>query len=196
MSNTQPKKIIITALENELDKSLVPNDWLIFYSKIGKINATITTFAAIKNYNPQIIVNFGTAGAINSKKTGLIEVSSVVERDFCAMPFAKRGIVPFANQQSEFFSCDYQKIEPCICGTGDNFVSDHDPWLIENKIDIVDMELFAIAKTAQHFNIKWRSFKFISDNANSESAKTWQENVSDGGNLFIKALKKEFSQNF
>ena len=32
-----------------------------------------------------------------------------------------------------------------VCGTGDSFVTALDAWLTENAIDIVDMELFAIA---------------------------------------------------
>lgn len=190
MSKIQSQKIIITALENELAKDLVPDDWQIFYSKIGKINATICTLEIIKNYRPKIIVNFGTAGSLNPKLSGLVEISSVVERDFCAMPFAKRGVVPFDDQPDQFFSANHQQIKKCICGTGDNFVNQHDQWLLDNNIELVDMELFAIAKTANKFNIPWRSFKFVSDNADEKSPTNWQENVASGGKLFSDLIKK------
>ena len=189
MSKIQSQKIIITALESEFNKSLAPDGWQIFYSKIGKINATICTSEIIKNYQPKIIVNFGTAGSINSKLCGLVEISSVIERDFCAMPFAKRGVVPFDDQSAQFFSANHQQIKKCICGTGDNFVNQHDQWLVDNNVEVVDMELFAIAKTANKFNIPWRSFKFISDNADENSAKNWQENVANGAKLFSDFLK-------
>lgn len=190
MKKIQSQKIIITALENELEQSLIPNDWQIFYSKIGKINATISCMEIIKNYQPEIIINFGTVGSINPSLKGLVEISSVIERDFCAMPFAKRGEIPFADQPVEFFSQNHRNIKPCICGTGDNFVNEHDQWLIDNSVDVVDMELFAIAKTAGKFNTAWRSFKFISDSADENSAKNWQENVANGSKLFIDLISK------
>ena len=53
------------------------------------------------------------------------------------------------------------------------------------------MEAFALAKVCRHYNVPFISFKYITDNANEHSAKDWEENCSDGVQLFKdKILKK------
>ncbi|HBF55737.1 MAG TPA: 5'-methylthioadenosine nucleosidase, partial [Afipia sp.] len=72
---------------------------------------------------------------------------------------------------------------------GDSFVTSVDPWLVENNIDIVDMELFAIAHVCQRHNVPWRAFKFITDAADENAADHWNENVAGGEDLFWKVMK-------
>ena len=58
-------------------------------------------------------------------------------------------------------------------------------------IQVFDMEAFALAKVCRHYNVPFISFKYITDNANEHSAKDWEENCSDGVQLFKdKILKK------
>jgi len=51
------------------------------------------------------------------------------------------------------------------------------------------MELFAIATVAHQHGIPWQSFKYITDDANEESAKDWQAKVNHGQELFLEKLK-------
>ena len=44
-----------------------------------------------------------------------------------------------------------------------------DPWLLQHGVEVVDMELFAIASVCQREGIPWRSFKYISDHADRDS---------------------------
>lgn len=202
-------KIIICALPNELPKKMVLDDYQIIYSGVGKINATIATFQAIIDFNPSLIINFGTAGALDNKISGLVKISSVIQRDICAEPFAKRGEIPFNQYPNQYFASSFNqdstiansnnpnhnnnlvsnKILSGICATGDNFVNQHDQWLLDNNALVVDMELFAIAYTAFRLNTPWISFKYISDYANPDSNHEWQENVEKGSELFIDQLK-------
>ncbi len=78
-----------------------------------------------------------------------------------------------------------------ICGTGDSFVTAIDPWLVENNVGVVDMELFAIAAVCHHHNVPWRSFKYITDDANDDAADHWNSNVADGQDLFWAVLRRE-----
>jgi adenosylhomocysteine nucleosidase len=64
--------------------------------------------------------------------------------------------------------------------------------LIQKNIDVVDMELFAIAAVANEHQIPWLSFKYITDDANENSGNDWQEKMNLGGQLFLKELKKYF----
>ena len=47
------------------------------------------------------------------------------------------------------------------------------------------MELFALAAVCHRSGTPWRSFKFISDDANTESGNDWAANVRMGEQLFL-----------
>ena len=177
--------IIIAALESEIKARSLPDHIPIVYSGIGKINAAIATFQAIQRYQPQLIINFGTVGKINPTLSGLVTINKVIQRDISAEPLAPRGIVPLSSKPNEFIvnTAGY------VCGTGDSFVTQHDPWLTEQGVDVVDMELFAIAAISFEHNVNWISYKYISDAANEDSAHEWSSKVHHGEDLFLEQLK-------
>jgi adenosylhomocysteine nucleosidase len=178
--------LIITALESELKRDSLPNGVEIAYSGVGKINATIATSKAIAQYSPNQILNFGTVGKINVQLSGLIEIGKVIQRDMNAEPLAPRGKTPFCSLPSFYHALGGEY----ICGSGDSFVTAQDTWLISQKIDVVDMELFAIAAVAHQFNIPWRSYKYITDEANEDAGQDWHKRVNHGQELFLEVLTK------
>lgn len=182
-----PSIILIVALEDELDRAQLPADIPVVYSGVGKINAAIATSKAIYAYQPDLIVNFGTVGRINPAISGLIEIGKVIQRDMCAEPLAPRGIVPFSAKPNVF----HANVGAYTCGTGDSFVTQADAWLASNGVDVVDMELFAIAAVAHEFGIAWKSYKFISDDANGSSGDEWAGNVNLGATLFLDKFRKD-----
>ena len=177
--------IVIAALESEIKARSLPDHIPIVYSGIGKINAAIATFQAIQRYQPQLIINFGTVGKINPTLSGLVTINKVIQRDISAEPLAPRGIVPLSSKPNEFIV----NTTGYVCGTGDSFVTQHDPWLTEQGVDVVDMELFAIAAISFEHNVKWISYKYISDAANEDSAHEWSSKVHHGEDLFLEKLK-------
>jgi len=180
--------LIITALESELNRTSVPAHIPIIYSGIGKINAAIATFDAIHHHQPKMIINFGTAGGIHPNSAGLIEIKKVIQRDVLAQPLSPRGIVPFCDKPQQYVSHAGQH----TCATGDSFVTEHDPWLVSQEVDVVDMELFAIAAVAHHHDIPWMSLKFVSDRADEDSAKQWSESVNAGERAFIEFMRDNY----
>ena len=178
--------LIITALESELNKAALPPGVGLVYSGIGKINAAMTSFAAIHEFEPKRVINFGTAGTVKSDLQGLLEIGKVIQRDMLAEPLAPRGQTPFCSKPREYLSMSGEH----ICGSGDSFVTATDPWLLEQGIDVVDMELFSIAASAYHFNIPWQSFKYITDTANEDAGKDWHEKKNHGQELFLMRLKE------
>ena len=48
------------------------------------------------------------------------------------------------------------------------------PDLCREPVDLVDMELFPIAKICEHCKVPWCSFKLISDRAGGNAADNWQ----------------------
>jgi len=178
--------VIVVALETELDRRNLPSHIPVVYSGVGKVNAAIATFKAIKEFSPDFIIKFGTVGKINPNLTGLIPIGSVVQRDMNAEPLAPRGVVPFSDKPNKYVS----GMEGYVCGTGDSFVTAQDEWLIQNGVDVVDMELFAIASVAYDHNINWFAYGYISDAANDSSGQAWSKNVNDGERLFIEKLQE------
>lgn len=181
----QKKILIIVALESELPLADTPSGIEIIHCGVGKVNATAVTTAAIITRKPDLVINFGTAGKISTDIHGLVEVASVMQRDMMAMPLAARGVTPFSNDASTLSS----GVDGVCCGTGDNFVTAADTWFVENGIDVVDMELFAIAHTCNRYDVPWRAFKYISDDANDAAAEDWSSNVRKGNVLFLERLK-------
>lgn len=178
--------LIITALASELKQAELPDDVTVVYSGVGKINAAVATLQAIQTHKPGLIINFGTAGKINAALDGLLEIGRVIQRDMTAEPLAPRGHTPFGSRPYEYLSPTGQY----VCGTGDSFVTAHDPWLVNHHVDVVDMELFAIAAVAHQLGIPWRSFKYITDAANDDAGDHWQDRVSHGHDLFLEALSQ------
>ena len=176
--------LIITALESELKREFLPPGVKIVYSGVGKINATLTMLKAIQELQPKSILNFGTAGKVNPNLQGLLQIARVIQRDMQTEPLAPRGVTPFCPRPFEYFSVSGEH----VCGTGDNFVTAHDSWLHTQKVDVVDMELFAIATVAHQFNIPWQSFKYITDDANEDAGNDWQAKVNQGQALFLETL--------
>ena len=177
--------LIITALESELDKSVLPAGVDIVYSGVGKINATAATIRAIHEFQPKRIVNFGTVGKINTGLQGLLEIGKVIQRDMMTVPLAPRGQTPFCSKPSHYLSMGGEH----TCGTGDSFVTAHDPWLLSQGVDVVDMELFAIANMAYQYNIPWQSFKYVTDDANEDSGHEWTNRVNHGQDLYLDKLR-------
>jgi adenosylhomocysteine nucleosidase len=176
--------LIITALEAELNREALPPGIKIVYSGVGKINAAIASFHAITELKPARIINFGTAGKINTEIHGLLEIGSVIQRDMNAQPLAPRGKTPFSHAPMKYQSSG----GIYVCGTGDSFVNNHDNWLHQEKVDVVDMELFAIAAVAHHHGIPWQSFKYITDDANEYSGDDWHGKVNHGQALYLAKL--------
>jgi adenosylhomocysteine nucleosidase len=183
------KILVLTAIDDELDKARAPERVEVIYSGVGKVNAASAATLALLELRPSLVINYGTAGKISKKPLGLVEVAHVVQRDMMAMPLAPRGRTPFSPPLDRL-SSGYGNV---TCGTGDSFVTSSDPWLSENNIDIVDMELFAIAHVCQCHSVRWRAFKFITDDANDFAAEHWTANVAAGQELFWVAVKKLMS---
>ena len=176
--------LIITALESELKREVLPSGVEIAYSGIGKINAAMTSIKAIRQYAPKRILNFGTAGKIKPELQGLLEIGKVIQRDMDAEPLAPRGSTPFCTRPQEYTSTGQ-----FICGSGDSFVTAPDPWLHSQGIDVVDMDIFAIAAIAHEHQIPWQSFKYSTDEANESSADEWQSKVHYGQDLFLEQIE-------
>ena len=171
-------RIFVAALKEE-----TPNLNFFYFTGVGKINATYNLTKIINEYKPKEIINFGTAGAINKKLSGIIECTKFFQRDMDVSELMnlKIGQTPF-DHINEIINSE----KGYSCGSGDNFVTG----TTSIKVDVVDMEAYALAKVCKFENIDFRCFKFISDNADESASSDWVKNCRKGAKLFKQKLKE------
>tara|TARA_B100000780_G_C20942147_1_gene375736 strand:+ start:28 stop:561 length:534 start_codon:yes stop_codon:yes gene_type:complete len=171
-------RIFVAALKEE-----TPDLDFFYHTGVGKINATYNLTKIIDKYKPEEIINFGTAGSIEKGLKGIIECTKFYQRDMdvSALMNLEIGQTPFDNINEIINSNDGYS-----CGSGDNFVTGP----ITIKVDVVDMEAYALAKICKLESINFRCFKFISDNANESASNDWMKNCEKGAKLFKHKLKK------
>lgn len=193
--NLTANPIFLVALEVELPPSGFPN-LNIQYTGVGKVNAAYHTMKSIQTYKPTMVINFGSAGAVRSDISGLVQVSRVIQRDMDVQGLGfELGQTPFEIGEDSFELEDCSKIDnnrdgiKVSCSTGDNFVSE-EPKLTS---DIVDMELYAIAKICSRESVPLFSWKYISDKADGNSPKDWESNVSRGVEAFKNIVLSQFT---
>ena len=144
---------------------------------VGKINATYNLTKLIHEHEPSEVINYGTAGAINKGLSGIVECTKFYQRDMDARSLLnlKLGETPF-DHINEIINSE----EGFSCGSGDSFVNKQ----IEMDLDLVDMEAYALAKVCKLEDIKFKCFKYISDNADENATSDWIENCKKGAKLF------------
>ena len=151
---------------------------------VGKINAAYNSLKLIQIHKPKIVINYGTAGAINTKLKGIVECTKFYQRDMDVRGLDfKLGETPF-DKVKEIIISD----SGYSCGTGDSFVNQK----IEMEVDVVDMEAYAIAKVCMLENIEFKCFKYISDNADENANNDWNTNLTLGAEAFAKMINKKF----
>ena len=181
--------LIVCALEKETDNLL--EGYNVLYTGVGKGNATYELTRHFITYGfPEIVVNYGTAGSRNLPIGELVECNRFVQRDMdvSGLGFAK-GQTPF-DITPILIGNDplWDSERNVIVGTGDSFVENVSDEL--SIIDVFDMESYALAKVCGKFNVPFRCWKYITDNADEKSPKDWNENISDG----IIKFKNEFDE--
>lgn len=181
---------ILVALEDELSKrAQLPDGVLVRYTGVGKVNATLHATWAATQQDCECIINYGTAGALNSDYAGkLTAVKVVKQRDMDARPLAALGVTPF--DPTEVASDIHLPGHGASLSTGDNFVMAPP----ELPSDLVDMEAYGIVKTAQRFGKNVHILKFGSDLADENAADNWVSNCAKGEKLFLEWLLSHMAE--
>ena len=170
-------KLFVAALKEE-----TPGLDYFHYIGVGKINATYNLLKLINKFKPDLVINFGSAGAVKQGLSGIVECTKFYQRDMDVKGLLglKLGETPF-DKINEIINSD----DGFSCGSGDSFVNSK----IAMNVDLVDMEAYALAKVCKLENVKFRCFKYVSDNANENAPNEWTENCKKGAELFQNKLK-------
>ena len=166
-----PKIIFLSATPLESGGTNIM-DYPIIYTGVGKINAAMTTAETILSYKPDLIINFGSCGSLNNIEPGRLLKVGTVYNDIDCTPLTPYGHTPFSDIKEFELSTSNVK-----CITTDRFFTysrnDYSQNFknIINIMDIIDMELYAIAQVCNKYDIPLISYKWVSDNGDMENWK-------------------------
>jgi len=150
---------------------------------IGKINSAVNSARLIKEYDPDIVINFGSCGSVQDYKVGeVLEIGTAVN------DFDGAGTV-------DFDPIEFNKEAKLRCFTTDSFFNKgseqytHQYLNLIETCDVVDMEIYSIAVSCILEKKSLYCYKWVSDDGDSNR---WLENAALGFENFKKLFKEKF----
>jgi len=150
---------------------------------VGKVSSAINATWLITLFKADRVINLGTAGSITAGP-GIHRINQVVQHD---VNLQSLGLEP-GQHFNDPLSWIQLGGEGLSCASGDLFVTE--PSKLRVPCDIVEMEAYSIARAAKTAGIDIEIWKYITDNADAESSKTWQERVAEGEQHYLQVLEQ------
>ena len=170
---------------------------------IGPEISGIVAYIGIESFNPDMVINFGTAGGVirhNKNQKGLkIGDVCVSYRDVF---FYDRKCSLNENFNDYFVgkysvlslgeSCKRLNLKETSIGTTSSFISDQKQ-AFENGVDVCDMECASIAKVCFKMNTPFLAVKVISDldiEEENDQKNTFESNLKKVSEILARKLKE------
>lgn len=165
--NDSCEHLVVVALKEEIPT--LPRSRHLLITGVGKVNASVKlTKRLAQDKNIRTVINYGSCGSIRTDVKGIVDCARFVEGE--------------RDKWTE--EIDTGRIGETCC-TQDYFVTSAP----KPKCDVVDMEAYALAKACKELGVEFFCYKYISDYVGLENQlETWEENVSDGEELFKQIL--------
>lgn len=169
-------------------------------SGIGKVSAAVATALLIQNYNPDLLINTGTAGGLKDTKVYDIVLATEIRHHDVDVTAFGYEIGQQAKMPPAFFSNEEwlikvekhcqkytEQLRKGVVVSGDSFISNKDrrAW-IEEKFPTalaVEMEASAIAQTCYLMNTPFLMLRAISDSAGEGDTVSFDTFVEKAGRL-------------
>ncbi len=177
--------LLVFALESEAGKEF--EEFHKIFVGVGKVNSTYHLLKGIQKYNPDIIINLGTAGSTVFNRGNVVCCTEFIQRDMevSALGFQKFE-TPFSSDSIILnHGLDIKELPKGICGSGDQFEMEHK----NHEYNVIDMEAFALATVAKRENIPFLCLKYISDGADGNAVEDWKEEVKKAAIALKKSLE-------
>ena len=132
---------------------------------------------------PTLVVNVGTAGALDADVSGVVEVDHVTQHDF---PYSAIESLAGPVDRGYRLCPDSAPVavrsfpaDAMLLATGDVFVADpvRAAEIAAGGVALVDMEGFAYAAACASFDIPMRCVKAVSDSADDEAGASWLDTI-------------------
>lgn len=188
-------------------------DIVLLRSGIGKVNAAISTALLIKLYEPDYVINTGSAGGFHPDlEVGDIVISETVcHHDVDVTPFGyELGQVPGSpacylpdNQLVQAAKNSIEALQEVahmhgLIATGDRFM--HHPEDVSNTREkfpdmiACEMEAAAVAQTCHAFDMPFVIIRSLSDIAGKENAVTFEQYLEQAATHSAKVILKMLDQ--
>ena len=192
--------LFICALEAEFDSHVLDEispDIHFFYLPvgIGKVNSAVSLMHFLKDHQPDLIINVGTAGTFQHHVGDVVCANNYLDRDIFSGNFTLVGhrldntlLRPELLPQS-VLSGEHVDSQHFLVSTGDNFMTEMREE--EYICDAVDMESYAMAFVCQKYRIPFFSIKYITDVVGQNSQQHWEDKLHDariGLGNFVKTI--------
>jgi adenosylhomocysteine nucleosidase len=183
--------LIVMALEGESQGKLEACGFNVLYCGVGKVNAAYHLTRRLHELardgiRVPYVLNLGSAGSHRFATGSLVEIDRFVQRDMdaVALGFAY-GETPFDPTPATLtVPRRFPHLPAGVCGSGDSFVEGAPPI----PCDVVEMEAFALAKVCLHEKIAFACIKYITDGADGNASRDWQQNLADAAQAFCELL--------
>jgi len=112
------------------------------FTGCGKVNASYELLKAIQHQRPQLIINLGSAGSNHFKRGEVVCCTKFIQRDMDATGLGFQPYeTPFSTMKPVLeYGIKLQGLPEGICGTGDNFETNH----FTTDYNVIDMEAYAL----------------------------------------------------
>lgn len=179
--------LVVAALHEEVTH--LPVGVEVVITGVGKARAAAALARVLTTRPlPDVVVNLGTAGAVDGVITGLVEVGYVTQHDFpyeaidllLGHPQARGYLLSPDRPPAEAFSGPPDVV---WLATADQFVADSTTArrLATAGLHIVDMEAFALAAVCAELAVPLRVVKVVSDSADEQAGASWLDTIDACG---------------
>jgi len=186
------------------------------YSKIGKVNATLSAATMIEKFGADILLFTGVAGAVKStlKIGDLIAATALCQHDLDISIFGHaHGYVPggavYVKPSSKLLELAHEvakkrglELQSGTIATGDQFVasSDRKNWISQTfDADAIEMEGAAVAVVCNALNIPFFVLRAISDAADMDARFDFDQFLKDSAKVssgFVIAMLDEIANGY
>ena len=173
--------LVVAALAEEV---VHVRDVEVLVTGVGKaVAASALARRIASGPTPSLVVNVGTAGAVQPGVSGLVEVGYVTQHDF---PYAAIEALTGEGNRGYQLTPDSapRPVRTIPSGavavaTADVFVADpaRAREIADTGIALVDMEAFAYAAACASFGVPLRCVKAVSDAADHEAGMSWLDTI-------------------
>lgn len=184
--------LIVIAHKDELNEDFRNLHANLIVTGVGKVNAAYyltkkLTELRVQNKLPKYVINMGSAGSKKYKKGALVYCHKFIQRDMdCTIFGYEKGQTP-----GDAFPVilEHKKLvnnlPTGICGSGDSFVTTED---FDNRIDVVEMEAYALARVCKIEGVDFISIKYITDGLDETGHDDWKTEVKSSSDMMYEYL--------
>lgn len=149
----------------------------VFYVRtgIGKVKSAYHLAEAIRQVQPDIVINLGTAGTVNHEVGTIFVCRQFIDRDMQKISTLGLDYQVDSSELLEAKGFCKEWTEAGICNTGDSFLTE----LTHVDGDVVDMEAYAQAFVCKNKEIPFISVKYVTDVIGRNSVKHWEDKLGD-----------------